>query len=298
MIGDSTNAVWGVVDLHARTDFPDIRKKAIIHSRAGNLMIIPREGDSMIRFYIELGTVVVKDVTLADLQERARRIFHPYTVEFMETVWWSAYSIGQRLADNFAKAGRVFLTGDACHTHSPKAGQGMNVSLQDGYNIGWKLAAILRGQSPASILDTYVSERQKTAANLINFDRFFTNLFSSSYRQKNGITSQDFKDQFVKAGRYTAGQGVQYEESVFVSPSPSDESLARGVVVGMRFPSAQVVRFCDARPMQLVTALPADSRWHIVVFAGDILQKTAASRLAKVRQISKVIKSGLTDRGS
>lgn len=289
MVGDSTNAIWGVMDLHARTDFPDIRKKAIIHSRAGNLMIIPREGDSMVRFYIELGDAAVSDITLDDLQERARRIFHPYSVEFMETVWWSAYSIGQRLAGSFAKAGRVFLTGDACHTHSPKAGQGMNVSLQDGYNIGWKLASVLRGQSSPRILETYVSERQKTAAQLIDFDRFFTKLFSSSYRQENGISSQDFKDQFVKAGRYTAGQGVRYEESIFVSPGPADESLARNVIVGMRFPSAQVVRFCDARPMQLVTALPADSRWHVVMFAGDILQQTAAARLIKVRQIPESI---------
>ncbi|EHK42283.1 hypothetical protein TRIATDRAFT_30979 [Trichoderma atroviride IMI 206040] len=282
MVGDSTNAIWGVMDLHARTDFPDIRKKAIIHSRAGNLMIIPREGDSMVRFYIELGDAAVKDITLADLQERARRIFHPYSVEFMKTVWWSAYSIGQRLADNFAKAGRIFLTGDACHTHSPKAGQGMNVSLQDGYNIGWKLASVLRRQSSACILDTYVSERQKTAAQLIEFDRFFTKLFSSSYRQENGISSQDFKDQFVKAGRYTAGQGVRYEKSLLVSPSPTDEGLSQGVIVGMRFPSAQVVRFCDARPIQLVAALSADSRWHVVVFSGDILQQTVAAKLFKV----------------
>lgn len=293
MVGDSSNAIWGVMDLHARTNFPDIRKKAIIHSRTGNLMIIPREGDSMVRFYIELGDAVVKDITLADLQERARRIFHPYAVEFKETVWWSAYSIGQRLADSFAQARRIFLTGDACHTHSPKAGQGMNVSLQDGYNIGWKLASVLRGQSSASILDTYVLERQKTAAQLIDFDRFFTKLFSSSYRQQNGISSQDFKDQFVKAGRYTAGQGVRYEESVFVSPGPTDESLARGVIVGMRFPSAQVVRFCDARPMQLVAALPADSRWHAIVFSGDILQQTVAAKLFKVRQTSEYNKEVL-----
>ncbi|GFP59706.1 FAD-dependent monooxygenase terD [Trichoderma asperellum] len=282
MVGDSTNAVWGVMDIHAKTNFPDIRKKVIIQSNAGNLMIIPREGDSMVRFYIELGGAAVKDVTLADLQERASHILHPYSIEFMKTIWWSAYSIGQRLADNFEKAGRVFLTGDACHTHSPKAGQGMNVSLQDGFNIGWKLAAVLRGQCSAKILETYVSERQKTAAQLIDFDRFFTKLFSSSYRQENGITAQDFKDHFVKAGRYTAGQGVQYEESIFISPSTTDKDLARNVVVGMRFPSAQVVRFCDARPMQLMAALPADSRWHVVIFAGDVLQQAAAVQLAKV----------------
>lgn len=92
MDGDSTNAVWGVMDIHVKTDFPDIRKKAVIHARSGNLMIIPREGDSMVRFYIELGQAVVKDVTLAGLQDRARRIFSPFPVEFLETIWWSAVS--------------------------------------------------------------------------------------------------------------------------------------------------------------------------------------------------------------
>lgn len=107
--------------------------------------IIPREGGSLVRFYIQLpvGTVV-KEVKLKDLHNQARQIFQPYNMEFAETVWWSAYAIGQRLADNFSKDNRIFLTGDACHTHSPKAGQGMNVSLQDGFNIGWKLAAVLQ----------------------------------------------------------------------------------------------------------------------------------------------------------
>lgn len=285
MIGDSTDAIWGVMDVHVRTSFPDIRKKAILHSDAGNLMIIPREGDSMVRFYIELIDVVVKDVSLSQLQEKARLIFSPYSMEIVETVWWSAYSIGQRLADSFTKDHRVFLTGDACHTHSPKAGQGMNVSLQDGYNIGWKLAAVLRKQTLPDILKTYVSERQKTATELVEFDRSFTKLFSSAYRQQNGITPEHFKDQFVKAGRYTAGQGVQYNESLLMTSS-NGQSVATGLVVGMRFPSAQVVRFCDARAMQLIRALPADSKWHIVVFSGDILDQEAAIRLNKVSGFS------------
>ncbi|KPM35874.1 3-hydroxybenzoate 4-monooxygenase [Neonectria ditissima] len=282
MVGDSSDAIWGVMDVHVRTSFPDIRKKAILHSAAGNLMIIPREGDSMVRFYIELVDVVVKDVALAQLQEKARLIFSPYAMEVVETVWWSVYSIGQRLADAFTRDHRVFLTGDACHTHSPKAGQGMNVSLQDGYNIGWKLAAVLKHQAVPEILETYVSERQKTATELVEFDRSWTKLFSSSYRQQNGITPEHFKDQFVKAGRYTAGQGVQYNASLLMSSR--EQSLATGLVVGMRFPSTQVVRFCDARAMQLTRALPADSRWHIVVFAGDVLDKGVAERLNKTSQ--------------
>ncbi|KAJ9144652.1 FAD binding domain-containing protein [Pleurostoma richardsiae] len=241
MVGDSTDAVWGVMDIYPRTSFPDIRKKAILHSDAGNLMIIPREGDYLVRFYVELQGASVKDVTFSTLEEKARRIFNPYFLEIVETVWWSAYSIGQRLADFFSKGNRVFLTGDACHTHSPKAGQGMNVSLQDGYNIGWKLAAVLRGQTSPEILDTYVSERQRTAHDLIEFDRFFTKLFSSTYRQAHGITTEEFKNQFVKAGRYTAGQGVKYDTSQLVSLSDDAKKLATGLEVGMRFPSAQVI---------------------------------------------------------
>ncbi|KAK9418303.1 putative FAD binding domain-containing protein [Seiridium unicorne] len=283
MVGDSTNAVWGVMDVYPRTNFPDIRKKSAISSDAGNLMIIPREGDSLARFYIEIENAKeVGNLTLEDLHESARRIFSPYTMEIAETAWWSVYSIGQRRADHFTKDYRAFLTGDACHTHSPKAGQGMNVSLQDGYNIGWKLAAVLRGQADPKLLETYVSEREKTATELIEFDRNWTKLFSSSYRREHGITPEQFQQQFVKAGRYTAGQATHYNDSIIVSSEESEQSLAKNLPVGMRFPSAQVVRFCDARALQFVRALPADSRWHIIVFAGDIRYESAAQRLEKV----------------
>ncbi|KFZ17699.1 hypothetical protein V502_04453 [Pseudogymnoascus sp. VKM F-4520 (FW-2644)] len=257
MIGDSTDAVWGVIDAHSITDFPDIRKKCILRTKAGSLLIIPREGGSLVRFYIELAEgTVAKDVKLGDLQSTARRIFHPYRMEFVDTVWWSAYSIGQRHADYFSKDNRVFLTGDACHTHSPKAGQGMNTSLQDGYNIGWKLAAVLKHQASANLLQTYNLEREKVAIDLIEFDRAFARAFSSK-------SKEDFSEHFIKSGRYTAGLTKRYDQSEITNIKSSDESLARGLDVGMRFPSTQVVRFCDAKPMQLAKALPADGRWHL-----------------------------------
>jgi phenol 2-monooxygenase len=289
MLGDSSDAVWGVMDVYPRTDFPDIRKKAVIHSEAGNLLIIPREGDSLVRFYIELpaGTVV-KDVSKESLLKQAQLIFRPYTMEVAETAWWSAYAIGQRRADFFTKAHRVFLTGDACHTHSPKAGQGMNVSLQDGYNIGWKLGAVLNKQAPLSLLETYVSERQGTATDLIAFDRHFTKLFSSKWRQENGISSEQFAEAFVKAGRYTAGQAVKYGESAITSYNKETEKLASNIDVGMRFPTAQVVRFSDAKAMQLVKALPSICRWYVLVFAGDITDSAAAARLDKVSHCNVV----------
>ncbi|KAI1826194.1 FAD binding domain-containing protein [Xylaria intraflava] len=278
MVGDSSDAIWGVMDVYPQTDFPDIRKKAIIKSDSGNLLIIPREGDSLVRMYIELAsdTMAAKDVTLAQLQEQARLIFQPYVMKFAETAWWSAYSIGQRLADSFHANYRVFLSGDACHTHSPKAGQGMNVSLQDGYNIGWKLAVVLRKQASPELLKTYVLERQRTAADLIDFDRYWSKLFSTADGE--AMTPE----LFVKAGRYTAGLVTRYDDSIITAAATSEASLAANLTVGMRFPSAQVVRIADAKHMPLTKALLANSRWHVVVFGGDIRDGNAAKQLRKL----------------
>ncbi|KAI0911925.1 FAD binding domain-containing protein [Ustulina deusta] len=290
MVGDSSDEVWGVMDVYPKTSFPDIRKKAIVKSESGTVLIIPREGDSLVRLYINIsgGATAAKDVTLAQLHSKARQIFQPYTMDFHETAWWSAYVIGQRLANEFHAHYRVFLSGDACHTHSPKAGQGMNVSLQDGYNIGWKLAAVLRKQAVPKLLETYVLERQKTAADLIDFDRYWSKLFSAG-DQKNSITPE----LFVKAGRYTAGLATRYEDSMITATATSQASLAAKLTIGMRFPSAQVVRVGDARQMWLTRALPADSRWHLVVFGGDIQDEDAAKRLQKVRHGPSRTKSTL-----
>lgn len=281
MIGDSSDAVWGVMDTVPRTDFPDIRKKSTIRSKAGTVLIIPREGErnTLTRFYIELppGTRA-RDVKLEDLQRTAQSVFSPYTMDFVETIWWSAYSIGQRHADFFHKDQRVFLAGDACHTHSPKAGQGMNVSLQDGYNMGWKLGHVLTGLAKPSLLETYVLERQKVAIDLINFDRYFSKLFSSGPE----TSTAEFQEGFVKSGKYTAGLTAQYDASPITSTVDESARLASNITVEMRLPSAQVVRYCDSKPMQLAKLLKSDGRWRIMAFTGDISVPENQQRLNAV----------------
>lgn len=282
MQGESTDSNWGVMDVYVHTDFPDIRKKAIIKSTHGSTILIPREGDQLVRFYVEMPPSPSSEPwTLDHLKQRVSRILQPYCIEVVETDWWSTYSIGQRLADHFHSSMRVFLTGDACHTHSPKAGQGMNVSLQDGYNIGWKMGQVLTGRAPESLLETYVLERQDTAAKLIEFDRAFTKLVSSSSSSSssdkvvtNGdhhkVATERFRDEFLAAGRYTAGLATRYPASCITRTrqpdSACDDDEAKGITIGMRFPSARVLRLSDGRPVQLAQALPSDGRWHVVVF--------------------------------
>jgi phenol 2-monooxygenase (NADPH) len=199
--------------------------------------------------------------------------------------------IGQRLAEEFSVGNRVFLTGDACHTHSPKAGQGMNVSLQDGYNMGWKLAMVLKGLSDPNLLETYTLERGKVAADLIDFDRNWTKQLAARGQHKgdrsNGTNGTDheetnFSDVFIKAAKYTAGLTAKYADSSIIDAAGSEQNLASEVVVGMRFPSAQVVRFCDAKAMQLAKALKADGRWRLVIFAGDLQVAENKKRLDQV----------------
>ena len=79
--------------------------------------------------------------------------------------WASAYAMNARLADRY-RAGRVFLVGDAAHIHPPTGGQGLNTSVQDAYNLGWKIAAVLGGADDR-LLDTYEEERRPVAASVL-----------------------------------------------------------------------------------------------------------------------------------
>lgn len=99
------------------------------------------------------------------------------------------------------------------------------------------------------------------------------------------MNEKKFSELFVQAGRYTAGLTSKYGDSQITRARWSTQSLAANLAVGMRFPSTQVVRHCDARAMQLVKALPADGRWRMVIFAGDVREHIAAERLKKVSPI-------------
>jgi len=280
--GDSANQAWGVMDVLAVTDFPDVRRKAVIQSATeGSLLIIPREGGYLVRLYIELDRlapdqrVSALEVSPEQLAAAARRILAPYTLDVKQVAWWSVYEIGQRLCPRFddgvdpqgdAREPRVFIAGDACHTHSPKAGQGMNVSMQDAFNLGWKLGAVLTGRSPAAILGTYTTERQAVAAELIDFDRRFAALFSARSVDGGDAVPPGFQDYFVQQGRYTAGVATRYPAALLVGPA-THQALAEGFVVGMRFHSAPAVRLADGKPVHLGHLVRADGRWRLFVFA-------------------------------
>ncbi|QXT38231.1 FAD-dependent monooxygenase [Gymnodinialimonas ceratoperidinii] len=289
--GDAARQLWGVMDVLADTDFPDIRLKCAIQSaEAGSILLIPREGGYMVRLYIELDALhgderaADRNVTAAMLEQKAQAILAPYRFEVREVAWWSAYEIGQRVCDAFddaneARDPRIFIAGDACHTHSPKAGQGMNVSMADTFNLGWKLASVLKGQAGPSLLATYSAERQAKAQELIDFDRDMARLFSE--KPRNAEEEARFQTYFQTHGRYTAGVETTYDSSPIVGPD-SHQHLATGQVIGKRFHSAPVIRLADAKPLEFAQELLADGRWRIVAFAGEDDDGTEGGAVARL----------------
>ena len=281
--GDAAHHAWGVMDVLAVTDFPDWRMKAFVRSQdAGILMILPREGGHLVRLYVELDRLgederaADRGMGAQDIIAKAQRIFSPYKLDVKEVVWWSIYEIGHRLTDKFddvppeqiaSRTPRVMLAGDACHTHSPKAGQGMNVSMGDTFNMGWKLISVLTGRADPALLHSYSSERRAAAKGLVDFDHKWARVVGA--KVENSAQTEGLPlvaREFVNNLPFTCGLTIQYETSALTG-TLDYQSLATGFDLGKRFHSAPVVRLADAKPMQLGHCIDADARFRLFIFA-------------------------------
>ena len=155
--------------------------------------------------------------------------------------------------------------------------------MAHAFNLGWKLAAVLRGHSPSQLLQSYSRERQQVAHDLIAFDKHWAARFSESTGTKHSASAADdvgqsnrdsagamdasaFQAYFTEHGRYTAGVAVCYAASDLIA-NDRHQGLAQGLRIGMRFHSALVTRLADALPLQLAHTIRADGRWRLFIFA-------------------------------
>ncbi|KAJ5912822.1 hypothetical protein N7504_001705 [Penicillium tannophilum] len=316
--GESLDHIWGVVDLVAETDFPDIRRRCAIHSPAGSVMVIPRErivtGEYLTRLYVHVPETVVPDadqmvdgdegeggscedarsrrskITLEGILKQAADAMKPYSIRPKEGAvdWWAAYQIGQRVSPEFIVkdtkgVARVFISGDACHTHSPKAGQGMNPIPQ------------------TPILDTYQTERHEIAQQLIDFDRKFSTMFSGKMGATEGLTQEEFQQAFKLGNGFTSGCGVEYPE--YQNPlvvredldGNSDSSPIRGtdylsgiIRPGRRLLNVKLLRHADGWQRDIHDDIPSTGRFRLLVLTStDLLDRKSASAetLTRVSQL-------------
>lgn len=186
------------------------------------------------------GIPLAKPVTLEEIATSAQRIagidFGP-----RDAIWLSRFADETRLAAQY-RQGRILLAGDAAHIHMPAGGQGMNVGMQDAMNLGWKLAAVLRGEAPDALLDSYHHERHPVGEALYNNTLAQTALMSQF--DPRGLALRDAVSQLIRApeaNRMLASQlsgfGVTYGVALTTLPAglPRGLSLAAGWT-GRRLP--------------------------------------------------------------
>lgn len=300
LTGESREFIWGVMDFVADTKFPDIRRKSMVQSAAGSCMIIPREriatGEYLTRIYAHMdetdsvddrpGNMSVDEakqmakekrmkVSVERILGQADQVLQPYGLKMKEGTepdWWAAYEIGQRTCEDFIRKDkngtpRVFLAGDACHTHSPKAGQGMNVSMMDAYNLAWKLAhsllAIVPERSRDELLMSYETERRAIARELIEYDTKLSTAFSTKGGGDGSMTADQLNEVWRVGHGFTSGCGIEYGESGLVRKERkrpdkgvqkvvSGEDYLAGILrPGRRLLNVRVLRHADGRPTDL-----------------------------------------------
>ncbi|KAJ5588409.1 hypothetical protein N7537_011087 [Penicillium hordei] len=286
--GSNTDHIWGVIDVIPLSDFPDIRRVSVVNNAAGTILVIPRE-HGLVRFYVPVQTCEAgatdrfdrSRITPELIRERVRAIFAPFTFDFKECSWWTVYQVGQRIATQSTKDNRIFLAGDAVHTHSPKMGLGMNMSMQDGFNVGWKIALAVAGTLKPEILDTYASERHPLAEMLLDFDRHWSPMFTD---QKPGVVDTKASDMALVAGKFedfADGWKVFYPASSLVQKAEDNVefAFARHMIPGERVRPVKLRNHADGGTRWTTSALESDGRFRILVLAGDIRNPMQKQRI-------------------
>lgn len=261
-------------------------------------MIIPRE-DNMVRLYIQVASSTDKNwdprkqATAEEVQEKAKAILKPYEITWDRVEWFSVYPIGQGIAEKYTLDERVFMGGDACHTHSPKAGQGMNTAFLDAVNLAWKIHHVESGWAPRSTLSTYESERQLIAETLLDFDARYAKLFSARIPSagevagasaNSDVSENEFIKTFKASCEFTSGYGVAYNpNAINWGPShPAQHPLIlqyeKGTTLrtGRILIPATVTRVVDANVVHLEQEIPLNGSYRIFVFGGAPTQTATA----------------------
>lgn len=133
----------------------------------GLVSLCPLPSTDLFQFQASIAAGQNPELSLGNMQAILDRRSRRTDVHLHEPEWRSLWRANIRLADRY-REGCVFLAGDAAHIHSPAGGQGMNTGIQDAQNLGWKLAAVVNGAAPASLLDSYEAERRPVAVSVLS----------------------------------------------------------------------------------------------------------------------------------
>ncbi|MCJ1317636.1 hypothetical protein MMC15_002961 [Xylographa vitiligo] len=286
-VKDESVLHWIRMDALVKTNMSGARLGfgSIESPRHGNVLWIAEDhGRTRIGFAIppEIYELHGEHITEDVVKEEAIKALAPFELEFITVDWWTLYSIGQRVADSFRTKERILLAGDAGHTHSSGAAQGMNTGMHDAVNLGWKLTGVVKGWYTDAVLETYSTERRGVAQQLIALDKTMSTLISS--KMPPGLSGDPDKllgDVLKSSAQFTMGLGVHYEVNTL-----NMESSVSVVQPGWRAPDVLVRRPGSKIPIRLNQATKNNGKLWIVVFAGSPLRT-----LSKLRALREYLDS-------
>ncbi|KAF8591269.1 hypothetical protein K439DRAFT_1558153 [Ramaria rubella] len=293
---------WIRMDAIVRTDMPSGRKGGVsIESPShGNILWTPTDnGRTRIGFICpeELFGENGEDLDANSIMIEAQKALRPFSLEFVELDWWTAYAIGQRVAERF-RQGPILLAGDAGHTHSSGAAQGMNTGIHDATNLSWKLAGVIKGWYTDTVLDTYATERRESALQLIQLDKDISSLISgvipAHFNAPPDADVNHYLDEtFRKSATFTVGLGIHYSDNLinWRNESMNDVMQSLRIQIGHRAPDPLLFRPGSNLARRLEEFTPNQGKFWILIFAGGLdptsdqprLRQSSIDKLATLR---------------
>ncbi|KAI9728037.1 MAG: hypothetical protein M1834_007851 [Cirrosporium novae-zelandiae] len=278
--GDTSEDKWVRVDGHLTTNMPSPRGYRSIESPThGNVLWAALDhGATRIGYaFTPERQAAYKTFDEEAAVKEAIAACAPFEVTFQKVDWYTVYAVGQRIARSFFVNNCVFLAGDACHTHSSGAAQGMNTGLHDTINLSWKLSLVLRGLALESLLYTYESERRPNVQKLIDYDRSISELMTMRIPEslKTWMKVEDDEDPNIVLGRvfeesrgFNTGLGISYTPNILnISTSKEKPTTAYPLTVppGHRLPDISLSSPGTLAPTRLYTLLPNTCTFTIIL---------------------------------
>lgn len=194
---------WAVIDGIVETDFPKVPEIIVFQAETSDVAWIPRE-ENIDRFYVRMDA---KNFSAGEAIAKINHAVQPHALSFKEIVWFSQFSVKESVAEKFHFQDRVFLAGDACHIHSVNGGQGLNTGIADAFNLIWKLNMVMKSGAPASLLQTYESERKPVALSVVETSG---ELVRSTKYSEAGTHAKDYVEIVQRRAGNITGMGIRY----------------------------------------------------------------------------------------
>ncbi|KAM0805835.1 FAD binding domain-containing protein, partial [Usnea florida] len=276
--GEKSNRHWIRIDGVVETNMPEARKGICgitSQSHGSVLWACLDHGVTRVGFALpeKLWDEIGADISEDDVIREAQKALQPFTLEFRTVDWWTVYSVGQRLAADYRKDERIFIAGDAAHTHSSGAAQGMNTGLHDAVNLSWKLAGCINGWLSEEVLDTYAAERRPIAQRIIDQDKIISvatgGEIPEQFKDHPGVDAHSILTKtYKKNTSLNTGLGIVYPTDDLTVVVPT-ASVSVTLQPGERAPDVLVQRPGLCIPLRLHSVTKNGGKFTITLFCGD-----------------------------